>query len=150
MSVALKKPKAAKVANSQALRSAPSSALNSQLKASIEEHGFISAKARGYLMACEEQVVSELTGKIEAAIDPLSEWFVRDLEGVSGALYHLSQSLDREADQSLVGWCIRVLNAHTKTITAVRENCEAAIRVAHHPEWHSDSEPTRVAGGRAL
>lgn len=143
-----RKTKAAKAATCQALNSAPSP--KAQLKASIDEHGFITAKARGYLVACEQEVVTDLTSKIEMAIDPLSEWFVRDLEGVSGALYHLGQSLNGETDQALVSWCIRVLNAHAKTIAAVRENCEAAIRVAHHPEWHSGSEPTRVAGGRKL
>ncbi len=137
MSVAQRKSKAAKAAPPRAFKRGPNPALKAQLEASIQEHGFVTAKARGHLVVCEQHVLTDLSGKIQEAIRPLSQFFVSDLKGVSGALFHLKQSLQNETDTALIEWCIRVLDSKVDVISTARDDCLAAVRVSLHPEWHA-------------
>lgn len=123
----------------------PSPALKAQLEASIKEHGFITAKAKGSLRACEHQVLSDLSAEIRKAMWPVSDFFLADFKGITGALCHLRRSLEKEQDTALVDFCIRAINSKVEVITTARDNCLAATQVALHPEWHALPEAVERA-----
>lgn len=142
MSVTRKK-KAAKAASKPiAAKPEPSPALKAQLKASIEKHGFITAKANGWLRACEQQMLTDLSGEIEKAMRPVSDFFLSDFKGITEALSHLRRSLANEQDRALVDFCIRSIERKVEVVTTAREDALSAVKIALHPEWHALPEAT--------
>lgn len=138
MSVTRKKSRPPKAARKSPLaRPEPSPALKAQLEASIKEHGYVTAKTRGHLVVCEEHELSELAENIKGAMWPVSDYFLEDFKGITGALFHLRRSLEQSQDTALVDFCIRSIDRKVEVITKARDNCLAATQVALHPEWHA-------------
>src|SRR5687767_9180166 len=121
MSVVRKKKAAKAAPKTPPAKHEPSPALKAQLEASIKEHTFITAKVRGHLVACEHQVISELSQEIERALWPVSNFFLEDFKGIAGGLSLLRRSLSNEQDLALVDFCIRSLDRKAEVITMARD-----------------------------